>query len=166
MSGQLDHRLPAALVSLPTFRRVPLDTGLADLELLAERVHSSHALLQVAAGPDIAEEDYTIMLCLIRTRSNRGMTPTKVRNNRGFLPLSRNKENCSQHGTNASPGDLVLFVRSGQLVSKILISQTERVNLHDLSGSFDCPKLNLFLRCCCDKACTIPADKVAKQETE
>ena len=35
---------------------VPLDAGLAEPEILAEGVHSSHALLQIAAGPDVSEE--------------------------------------------------------------------------------------------------------------
>ena len=34
---------------------VPLDAGLPEPEFLAEWVHSGHALLQVAAGPDVSE---------------------------------------------------------------------------------------------------------------
>ena len=37
---------------------VPLDAGFTEPEFLAEGVHSGHALLQVAAGPDVSEEGH------------------------------------------------------------------------------------------------------------
>ena len=54
---------------------VPLDAGLAEPEFLAEGVHSGHALLQVAAGPDISEEGHAVRLRFIRTGRNTEMTP-------------------------------------------------------------------------------------------
>ena len=52
---------------------VPLDSGLTEAELLAEGVHSSHAFLELAAGPDVAEEGHGIMLRFIRTWRNTKM---------------------------------------------------------------------------------------------
>ena len=56
---------------------VPLNAGLAEPEFLAEGVHSSHALLEVAAGPDVSEEGHSVRLRFIRTNRNTKMTPTR-----------------------------------------------------------------------------------------
>ena len=54
---------------------VPLDAGLAEPQLLAEGVHSGDTLLQMTAGPDVAEEGHAGMLRFIRTCRNTEMTP-------------------------------------------------------------------------------------------
>ena len=54
---------------------VPLNAGLAETEFLAEGVHPSHAILQVAAGPDVSEEGHSVRLRFIRTYRNTEMTP-------------------------------------------------------------------------------------------
>ena len=46
-------------------------------EFLAEGVHSGHALLQVAAGPDVSEEGHAVRLRFIRTGHNTDMTPIR-----------------------------------------------------------------------------------------
>ena len=56
---------------------VPLDAGLSEPEFLAEGVHSGHALLQAAAGPDISEEGHAARLRFIRTGRNTEMTPDR-----------------------------------------------------------------------------------------
>ena len=45
---------------------------------------SGHALLQVEAGPDVAEEGHAAMLCFIATRRNRKTTPVGGGTNGGF----------------------------------------------------------------------------------
>ena len=55
---------------------VPLDAGLSEPELLAEGIHSSHALLRVAAGPDVSEKGHAAILCFILTCRNPEMTST------------------------------------------------------------------------------------------
>ena len=56
---------------------VPLDAGFAEPKFLAEGVHAGHAFLQVAAGPDVAEEGHASRLRFIRTGRNREMTPAQ-----------------------------------------------------------------------------------------
>ena len=46
-------------------------------EFLAEGVYASHALLQVAAGPDVSEEGHAVRLRFIRTVSNTNITPIR-----------------------------------------------------------------------------------------
>ena len=53
---------------------VPLNAGLAEPEFLAEGVHPGHALLEVAAGPDVSEEGHAVRLRFIRTGRNTKMT--------------------------------------------------------------------------------------------
>ena len=55
---------------------IPLDAGLSEPEFLAEWVHSSHALLEVA-GPDVSEEGHAARLRFIRTGRNTEMTPDR-----------------------------------------------------------------------------------------
>ena len=64
---------------------VPLDAGLAEPDLLAEGVPSSHALLQVAAGPDVSEGG---MLRFIRTIRNTEMTLSRAAEQTGVLAAS------------------------------------------------------------------------------
>ena len=52
--------------------------------VLVHPLATSHALLQVAAGPDAAEEGHPAMLRFIRTRRNTKMTPAGVWNKRFF----------------------------------------------------------------------------------
>ena len=56
--------------------------------VLVHPLATSHALLQVAAGPDAAEEGHPAMLRFIHPSRNTKMTPAGVRNQRGFSPLS------------------------------------------------------------------------------
>ena len=56
---------------------VPLDAGFAEPKFLAEGVHAGHALLQVSAGPDVAEAGHAAMLRFIRTGRNRKKTPVQ-----------------------------------------------------------------------------------------
>ena len=56
-----------------------------DSEPLAEGVHAGHALLQVAAGPDVAEAGHASMLRFIRTGRNRKVTPAGCAEQRGGL---------------------------------------------------------------------------------
>ena len=74
---------------------VHADHPLLDL-VLVHPLATSHALLQVAAGPDAAEEGHPAMLRFIRTRRNTKMIPAGVRNKRGVSPLSPawRCENC------------------------------------------------------------------------
>ena len=58
----------------------------AEPEFLAEGVHTGHALLQVPAGPDVAEDGHASMLRFIRTGRNRKMTPARGAEQRGFHP--------------------------------------------------------------------------------
>ena len=64
---------------------VPPDAGFAEPEFLAEGVHAGDALLQVPAGPDVAEEGHASMLRFIRTGRNRKMTPAQSAEQTGGL---------------------------------------------------------------------------------
>ena len=69
-----------------------VNAGLAEPDLLAEGTHSSYAFLQVAAGPDVAEEGHAAMLCFIRTCLNRKMMPARGANQTGVLASSGGAE--------------------------------------------------------------------------
>ena len=64
---------------------VPPDAGLAEPEFLAEGVHAGDALLQVPAGPDVAEAGHASMLRFIRTGRNRKKTPAQGAEQTGGL---------------------------------------------------------------------------------
>ena len=51
--------------------------GPVEPEFLAEGVYASHALLQVAAGPDVSEEGHAFKLRFIRTGHNTDMSPVR-----------------------------------------------------------------------------------------
>ena len=56
---------------------VPLDAGFSEPEFLAEGIHPGHALLEVAAGPDVSEEGHAVRLRFIRTSRNTKMSPVR-----------------------------------------------------------------------------------------
>ena len=68
---------------------VPLNAGLAEPELLAEGVHSSHTFLELATGPDVAEEGHASMLRFIRTWRNTKIVRFQGAEETGVLSILR-----------------------------------------------------------------------------
>ena len=81
---------------------LPLDADLAKPEILAEGAHASHALLQVAAGPDVSEEGHGVRLRFIRTCRNTEMTLSGHVEQSG-VSYAESDGGCPKQGALSSP---------------------------------------------------------------